>query len=88
MRWKPEVVLKKQDTYLLQLGTKQQPVLPKDTYLVEAMKGGITEDEKLIQCIMQHEQIDETAAAFGLAQFILDYGNFIAEDESHYLITG
>lgn len=87
MRWKPEVIIQREKGYYLQLGNLAQPVPEKDAYLVEATQQGITEDAQLVALIMQTERIDETAAAFGLAQFLLDYSDFIAPDTGHYIIT-
>lgn len=87
MNWKPGVVVSKEPNYALQLGGTTQLVPEKDVYLINAMERGITEDTQLVALIMEAESIDETAAAFGLAQFLLDYGDFIAPDTEHYLIT-
>lgn len=87
MKWKHNIVIKKGDDYQIQIGNLIHPVPKKDTYLLDAMERGVTEDAALIHLIMQTECIDETAAAFGLAQFMLDYSDFIAPDTSHYVIT-
>lgn len=87
MNWKPGVVVSKEPDYALQLGGTTQPVPEKDVYLVNAIEQGIAEDPQLVRLIMEAESIDETAAAFGLAQFLIDFSNFIAPDTGHYLIT-
>lgn len=87
MKWKPGVVVIKEPDYALQLGEIIQAVPEKEVYLVEAIEQGVTEDESLVRLIMETEQIDEIAAAFGLAQFLIDFGQYIAPDTAHYLIT-
>ena len=71
----------------LRLGDNVTDIEDNLHYLAKAVDGGTQDEEALIRLIAQTEHIDETAAAFGLAQFMIDYGDFIAEDKSHYTIT-
>lgn len=87
MKWKKDVILDKQNSWRLRRGDKVLPIAEGDVYLVKAVEEGICNDEDLVTLIAREEGIDETAAAFGLAQFLLDYSDFIAEDTSHYTIT-
>lgn len=87
MKWKKDVTLDKQEPWRLRFGDKVLPIAEGDVYLVKAVEKGICNDEDLIRLIAKEEGIDETAAAFGLAQFLLDYSDFIAEDTGHYVIT-
>ncbi|MEG1360875.1 MAG: hypothetical protein RSE23_14545 [Clostridia bacterium] len=87
MKWKKDVILEKQQPWQLRLGDKVTPVAQRDIYLIKAMEKGISNDEDLVRLVANEEGIDETAAAFGLAQFLLDYSDFIAEDQSHVMIT-
>ncbi|MEG1763554.1 MAG: hypothetical protein RR256_08100 [Bacteroidales bacterium] len=50
-------------------------------------KKGISNDEDLVRLVADEEGIDETAAAFGLAQFLLDYSDFIAENQEQLIIN-
>lgn len=43
--------------------------------------------DQLKALIAKTEGINEIAAAFVLAQFVLDYGDFITPDTGHYIIT-
>lgn len=79
-------LLDKDDPQLC-LAEKQMPIAPKDVYLAKAMLRGVHDIEALKELISKAEGIDDTAAAFGLAQFILDYGDFIAPDTGHFMIT-
>ncbi|MDD2972144.1 MAG: hypothetical protein PHE02_08455 [Lachnospiraceae bacterium] len=87
MKWKKDVILDKQKSWRLHLDDKVLPIAEGDVYLVKAVEEGICNDEDLVRLIAREEGIDETAAAFGLAQFLLDYSDFIAEDTAHYMIT-
>lgn len=87
MRWKPEVTLTENNGWQLHLADKVTQIDERDTYLVKAVQKGINDDEELVKLIAKKEGIDETAAAFGLAQFVLDYNYFIAPDNSHYIIS-
>ncbi len=88
MRWRPEVTLTSKDTPKLCMPGKQMPLDPKDVYLAKALLCGECDIELLKVMIMKAEGIKEIAAAFGLAQFILNYGDFIAPDTDSYVITG
>ncbi|MEG2266252.1 MAG: hypothetical protein RSC68_18205 [Acinetobacter sp.] len=87
MKWKKDVILEKQQPWQLRLGDKITPIAERDMYLIKAVEKGISNDEDLVRLVAEEEGIDETAAAFGLAQFLLDYSDFIAEDRSHVMIT-
>lgn len=87
MKWKKDVILEKQQPWQLRLGDKVTPIAERDIYLIKAVEKGICNDEDLVRLVAKEEGIDETAAAFGLAQFLIDYGDFIAEDKSHFMIT-
>ncbi|MEG1578420.1 MAG: hypothetical protein RR336_06620 [Oscillospiraceae bacterium] len=87
MKWKPGITLTGQDDPQLCLAEKQMPIAPKDVYLAKAMLRGVHDIEALKELIANAEGIDDTAAAFALAQFVLDYGDFIAPDTAHLIIT-
>ena len=86
MKWKKNVTIEKNKTWNLNLGEEIKAIAEKDIYLVKAVEDGICDDEELIKLVAVEEEIDETAAAFGLAQFLLDYSDFIAEDTERYII--
>lgn len=87
MQFKPEVTLTNQNGWRLSMGDRSAPVAPEDVYLARAIAQGMGEIEQLKVLIAKAEGINEVAAAFRLAQFILEYGDFIAPDTEHYLIT-
>lgn len=87
MKWKPQVVVTKENGCSLRLGNRTQTVPQESVFIIKAIENSVTEDAELVRLIMKAESIDETAAAFGLAQFILDYGDFIAADTEHFIIT-
>lgn len=87
MKWKPEVILTGRIELQLCMGDRIKQVAPGDVHIAKAMKKGVSDIEQLKELIAKVEGIDEISAAFGLAQFILDYGDFIADDTSHYIIA-
>lgn len=87
MKWKKNVTLEKLQPWKIRLGDKVTPIAERDKYLIKAVEKGISNEEELVRLVANEEGIDETAAAFGLAQFLLDYSDYIAEDKSHFMIT-
>ena len=87
MKWKKNVTLEKQQPWQLRLGDKVTPVAERDRYLIKAVEKGISNEEELVRLVAKEEGIDETAAAFGLAQFLLDYSDYIADDKSYFMIA-
>ncbi|MEG0919705.1 MAG: hypothetical protein RSE61_07255 [Anaerovoracaceae bacterium] len=81
------MTINKHGPWQLCLGNKIVSIAKEDIYIVKAVEDGISKDEDLVRLIAETEEIDEISAAFGLAQFLLDYSDFIAEDNSHYIIT-
>lgn len=88
MRWKKKVeVLKEQGNSILCRGKNVRVVLEEDLYLVEAIKKGVHEEEKLKKLIMEHDNANEIIAGLTLAKFILDYQSYLEEDDGYYEIT-
>jgi hypothetical protein len=88
MKWKRKVlIITEQDHTVLCLGKNLCAVPEADCYLVEAVKKGIHEEEKLKELIMQHDNSNEIVAGLTLAKFILDYQSYLEEDHGYYEIT-
>lgn len=87
MQFKPKVTLTDQNGWRLCMGSRASPVAPKDVYLAKAIAQGVGDIEQLKTLIANAEAVDEVAAALVLARFILDYGDFIAEDSSRETMT-
>ncbi|WP_167957551.1 hypothetical protein [Anaerosporobacter faecicola] len=87
MNWKPEVIVKKTNNgYQLQIDDDKTVVKKEDTYIVRSIEKGITDDKWLTAIVMKTEQIEEVFARFRLAQFVLDYGEYILNDVGHMII--
>lgn len=86
MRWKTSVNIVKNNGYELQQGTNTIKIAPEDEYIIEAVEHGIIKDEELVKVIMKHENVNDIVASFRLAQFVVDYGDFIAELNGHMVI--
>lgn len=88
MKWKRKVtVITEQGSPILCLGDSRYPVTEADLYLIEAIRDGIHEEEKLKELIMEHDKSDEILAGLTLAKFILDYQRFIEKDNGYFEIT-
>lgn len=87
MKWKNGVTIEKGDGWNLHLGNRVMPVAQKDVYLARVIAQGKGNIEQLKVLIANAEGVDEIAAALGLAQFALDYGDFIAEDTLRDCVT-
>ncbi|MDD4849563.1 MAG: hypothetical protein PHO10_02555 [Gemmiger sp.] len=79
MRFKPGVTLTEQGGWKLTLGNRAAPVAPQDAALAGAIAQGVCEVDRLTALIARTRGVGEVDAAIDLAQFILDYGDFIAE---------
>ncbi|MFA9466318.1 MAG: hypothetical protein ACERKN_18780 [Velocimicrobium sp.] len=76
-----------QGKFVLCLGENCCLVPEADRYLVEAIREGIHQVEKLKILIMEHDNANEIVAGFTLAKFILDYQDYIEKDQGYYEIT-
>ena len=80
MEWKPRVTLEQENGCRLCMGGKCVQVAPKDVYIAMEIQQGCGSVEHLKTIIAKTDNINEVAAAFSLAQFILNYGDFIEDD--------
>lgn len=87
MKWKKNVCLIRNENLQFQMNNKTKNIDENDEFIALAVEKGICEDKQLIDLVAEHEHINKAAAAFAIAQFILDYGVFIETDHSHYEIT-
>ena len=87
MKWKKEIIIKQEKGYILMLDEEKCRVKQEDEYLVKVMKRGIEKNEELKTVIMKEKQVSDAVAGFILAQFILDYQEFIENDNSYFEIV-
>ncbi|MDD3221602.1 MAG: hypothetical protein EOM34_05985 [Clostridia bacterium] len=86
MKWKKNVKVVREKGLELKSSEGVQAIISSDEYIVNAMESGIEEDEKLIEFIMETEQVNEIAARFRLAEFLITYGNYIEELSEELMI--
>ncbi len=79
MKWRPEVKVEKKNGCWLVLGKRKIKVADEDAFIVDLMEQGVAEDTDLVKEVSVVTGNDECAAGFRLAQFVEDYGDFIAE---------
>lgn len=80
MQWKRGVTVtrEKGKWYLIKDGV-HHPIEEKDFPIIEAMEQGISEDKEIVAYLVRNQKQDEIVASFQLAQFMLDYIEFIRE---------
>lgn len=87
MKWKNDVIIeKKKNQYIFHLNQKKLQIEAKDCYICDAVEDGVTDDKELIQIIMEKEEENDVEASLRLAQFVLDYSEFISNDIGHMVI--
>ncbi|MDD3219175.1 MAG: hypothetical protein PHC41_06115 [Lachnospiraceae bacterium] len=86
MEWKSNVSVTKGDSYVIADGTHEKKASKEDEYIIAAMEKGICDDEKLLQVIMEQEQYTEMIARLRLAEFVVEYGDYIAPIQRHMKI--
>ena len=81
MRWRTDVTIEWGDATWLCRGNKKKKVKKEDEKIVELIESGITDDDELLEKVSEQMETDDISAGFSLAQFVEDYGDFIAEGE-------
>ncbi len=79
MKWRNNVEIDKSDGIWLRFGEKEKHLEKNDEYIFSLMDSGITDDDELIKKVSEHTDCDEISSGFRLAQFVEDYGDFLAE---------
>ncbi len=88
MKWKRKVTItREQEEAFLCLDKNRCTIPESDLYLVEAIRKGTHEEEKLKELIMAHDSSNEIVAGLTLAKFILDYQSYLEEDNDYFEIT-
>ena len=84
MKWKNDVTLeKKKEQYFICIENSKKQVETEDTFICEAVEQGITDETELISLIMDKEQKNDVLASLRLAQFVLDYSEFVSNETGH-----
>ncbi|NCB94603.1 MAG: hypothetical protein EOM40_18945 [Clostridia bacterium] len=86
MRWKNDVKIEKKNGYMLKNKEGERKIKPEDEYIVKAMVKGICEDERLLEVIKKKEDLDEILSGFRLAEFLVEYGEYIEELKDELMI--
>lgn len=87
MRWREGVTAKKENGgWVLRSREESMYVAKKDCQIVEIMEQGICENNEMIRCLIEKNGTDEVVAGFLLAQFMVDYMDFIGMSQEISLI--
>ena len=79
MKWKSGVTIEKDGGFFLCMGEKNRQLEEEDISIAELIESGITDDEELTAKVAEYFGENELMADFRLAQFVADYGEFIAQ---------
>ena len=81
MKWKEKVTVERKDGILLKLEKKEKKVEKKDLDIFELMDSGICNDDEILSRLSEQSGEDTISTGFRLAQFVEDYGDFLAKGE-------
>ncbi len=79
MKWKIGVEVIRDGGIWLRLHEKRKRIKKEDFMIYKLMESGITDDDELIKRVSDLSGSDTISTGFRLAQFVEDYGDFIAE---------
>lgn len=79
MRWKKDVTVDRSDGLWLRRGCISRRVAKDDEQIALLLSQGKTEDEELTGIVKNLEEDDEIRAGLRLAQFAIDYCDFLEE---------
>lgn len=85
MKWKNNVIYDKKQS-CLRLNDSLTQVEEEDVYICDALEHSITDEKAIIGLIMEQEKENDVMASLRLAQFVLDYGDYISNDVGHMVI--
>ena len=93
MKWKPGATIERNKEELRfcyrepeEEQSKEKTAAKEDYYIIDAIESGMTDDKELLQLVGDTEQTNDVVSGFRLAQFILDYGEYISNDVGHMMI--
>ena len=82
MKLASDVTVREDDTMTVRRGSMEKKVAENDEYIFNAMLAGITEEKDFVQLARNQEQTDELSANFRMAEFVLEYGNFLSKERT------
>ena len=79
MEWKKGAELIRGDGVWITIGDKKKKIEEADLMIVELMEKAVTDDDELLRKVAEDSCHDEYVSGLRLAQFVEDYGEFLAE---------
>ena len=79
MRWKIDVEIIRDGGIWLRLKDKRKRIKKEDIEILKLMEAGIVDDDELLSRVAKMTDSDIISSGFRLAQFVEDYGDFIAQ---------
>ncbi len=79
MRWKIGVEIIRDGGLWLRLNDKRKKIKKEDIDILKLMEAGVVDDDELVSRVARLTNSDAISTGFRLAQFVEDYGDFIAE---------
>ncbi|MCR4705802.1 MAG: hypothetical protein K5641_07040 [Lachnospiraceae bacterium] len=88
MKWRPEAeIIRGDETWVCMKGKKKK-IEAEDKAILDLMESGITDDDELVGKLAAKLGVDETDSSFRLAQFVVDYGEYLAEGTKSAVFGG
>jgi len=81
MRWRSDVTFDDANGVKIKRGTAEKEIAKKDLNIYEMMRSGILDDDEILKRLSEKSGEDTISSGFRLAQFVEDYGEFLAEGE-------
>lgn len=87
MKLKENVTIERDNAgYTLVCGGSRKSVPSPQTYILESLQKKEEDNSELQQLIMKTEKINQAAAGFTLADFILEYSDFLEIVDEKFMI--
>ncbi|MCR5585947.1 MAG: hypothetical protein K6F77_00250 [Lachnospiraceae bacterium] len=79
MKWKENVIFEKENEVVwVCLGKKKKRIEEDDLFIAKLMDEGVVDDTELLKKVTDETKGDDISSGFRLAQFVEDYGEYIA----------
>ncbi|MBR1629981.1 MAG: hypothetical protein IJ679_12075 [Lachnospiraceae bacterium] len=88
MKWKAGVEIERGDGMWARFGDKAKEIKGDEALIAELMEEGIVEDEELVKKVAEKQGCDDIGSALRLAQFVEDFGDYIAEGKRASVFGG
>lgn len=87
MKFKSGVIVeKKQGKLILSLEKESREVLDEDGFIVQALIKDVEKEDELVNLVVKHDKTSLILANLRMAQFVIDYGDYLSNEIGHMII--